>query len=263
MECTICKNWGHTGKVCPNSEVVKKRKSQGRMHCYFCGKQGHTHPDCPELRVWKMKTGGQQEIEHLLKLDIQNATIPIWVPAQKDFTDFISCIEKAFTHCSPSAGGVLLCPKWQIDPPDFGGDWSKSPVTVRKQKFIKRRPGVYTADYSKPTPSRVELFLTKAILAELDKAGSFNISSSESFWKSALEMFDNIATSKKYPFYVIDKEGTFFPRNSQNYWHLAALRNTFTPFLRDSNTVLPGINETVIMIAQIRGLATPQNPRTP
>ncbi|EFX60082.1 hypothetical protein DAPPUDRAFT_125559, partial [Daphnia pulex] len=158
---------------------------------------------------------------------------------------------KAFTHCSPSAGGVLLCPKWQIDPPDFGGDWSKSPVTVRKQKFIKRRPGVYTADYSKPTPSRVELFLTKAILAELDKAGSFNISSSESFWKSALEMFDNIATSKKYPFYVIDKEGTFFPRNSQNYWHLAALRNTFTPFLRDSNTVLPGINETVIMIAQI------------
>ncbi|EFX88964.1 hypothetical protein DAPPUDRAFT_95627 [Daphnia pulex] len=210
MQCTICKNWGHTGKVCPNSDEMKKMKSEGRMHYYFCGKHGHTHPDCPELRLWQIQTGGQQEMEHLLKLDIQNATIPFWVAAPKDFSDFISCIEEAFKHCSPHAGGVLIRPKWQIDRPDLGGDWPKSPVTVRKQKFIKRRPGVYTADYEKPKRSRVELFQTKATLAELDKAGSFNISTSKSFWNSALTMFDNIATSKKYPIYVIDKEGTFF-----------------------------------------------------
>ncbi len=212
------------------------------MHCYFCGKHGHTHPECPKLRLWQIRTGGQQEMEHLLKLginssisinvqipvsninitffftDIQNATIPFRVAAPKDFSDFISCIEEAFKHCSPHACGLLIRPKWQIDRPDLGGDWPKSPVTVRKHKFIKRRPGVYTADYEKPTRSTVELFQTKATLAELDKAGSFNISTSKSFWNSAQTMFDNIAKSKKYPICVIDKEGTFFPRNSQNYW---------------------------------------------
>jgi hypothetical protein len=30
-----------------------------------------------------------------------------------------------------------------------------------------------------------------------------------------------------------------------------ALKNTFTPFVRDAEKVLPGINTTVIMLAQI------------
>jgi hypothetical protein len=76
MQCTICKNWGHTGKVCPNSDEVKKMKLEGRMHCYFCGKHGHTHPECPKLRLWQIRTGGQQEMEHLLKLGI-NSSISI------------------------------------------------------------------------------------------------------------------------------------------------------------------------------------------
>jgi hypothetical protein len=54
----------------------------------------------------------------------------------------------------------------------------------------------------------------------LEKAGSFDISTSEKFWNSALPMMDEIATTQKWAIYVIDKEGTLFPRNSQNYWFI-------------------------------------------
>ncbi|EFX62724.1 hypothetical protein DAPPUDRAFT_336533 [Daphnia pulex] len=194
MQCTVCKNWGHEGEVCPNKDEIKKRKAEGRLYCYFCEQNGHKHPDCPELRLWKMKTGGKQEMEHLLMLDIKNSTIPFWVAAPPDFSNFISCIEEAFSHCSPYAGVVLIRLKWQIDPPDLGGDWPKSEVVVQKPKFIKRRPGVY-ADYQRPTPSRVELFTSNATLAQLDKAGSFDISTSKNFLNSALSMMDEIATT--------------------------------------------------------------------
>ncbi len=184
------------------------------MYCYFCWEHGHTHPVCPQFRLWQIQKGGQQEMEHLLKLGIISPfSINFQIPVSntnikffyrytkfnntvlgcappKDLSDFISCIEEAFSHCSPHAGGVLIRPKWHIDPPDLGGDWPKSPVSVLKQKFIKRRPGVYTTDYKRPSPSRVELFHSKATLAQLDKAGSFDISTSKSFWNSALSMFD-------------------------------------------------------------------------
>jgi hypothetical protein len=35
-----------------------------------------------------------------------------------------------------------------------------------------------------------------------------------------LPMMDEIATTQKWAIYVIDKEGTLFPRNSQNYWFI-------------------------------------------
>jgi hypothetical protein len=31
MKCTVCKNWGHTGKVCPNEDEVKKESQ--RVEC--------------------------------------------------------------------------------------------------------------------------------------------------------------------------------------------------------------------------------------
>jgi hypothetical protein len=70
-------------------------------------------------------------------------------------------------------------------------------VDVQKQKFIKRRTEVYTTDYQRPSPSRVDLFTKKAAVAHLEKAGSFDISTSEKFWNSALPMMDEIATTQK------------------------------------------------------------------
>jgi hypothetical protein len=70
-------------------------------------------------------------------------------------------------------------------------------VDVQKQKFIKCRTEVYTTDYQRPSPSRVDLFTKKAAVAHLEKAGSFDISTSEKFWNSALPMMDEIATTQK------------------------------------------------------------------
>lgn len=70
QECNlaVCKNLGHKGEVYPNKDEIKKRKAEGRLYCYFCEQHGYKHPDCPELRLWEMKTGGKQEMEHLLML---------------------------------------------------------------------------------------------------------------------------------------------------------------------------------------------------
>jgi hypothetical protein len=66
----------------------------------------------------------------------------------------------------------------------------------------------------------VDLFTQITAVAQLEKAGSFDISTTENFLNSALLMMNEIATTQKWQIDVIEKEGTLFPWNSPNYWFI-------------------------------------------
>lgn len=105
-----------------------------------------------------------------------------------------------------------------MDPPNLKDPWLHFDILVQNQSFINRRPGVYTAEYLKPSKIRLELFTQKAAVAQLEKAGTLDLSSTEQFWNSALSMIDEISVTKKWPINAINKEGTLFLGNSLNYW---------------------------------------------
>jgi hypothetical protein len=66
-----------------------------------------------------------------------------------------------------------------MNPPNLKNPWLHYDVLVQNQSFIKRRPGVYTAGYLKPSKSRVELFTKKSAVAQLEKDGTLDLSSTE------------------------------------------------------------------------------------
>ncbi|EFX80000.1 hypothetical protein DAPPUDRAFT_103845 [Daphnia pulex] len=192
-------------EVCPNKEEVKKIKAEGKLYSYFCEKHRQKHPDCPQLSLWRLQTGGKQEMEDLLKL------------APSDFTDFISG-------------------KWKIDPPNLKDPWLHFDVLVQNQSFINRRSRVYTAKYLKPSKSRVELFTQKATVAQLEKAGTLDLSSTDQFWNSALPMIDEISVTKKWPIYAVcylcEQHGHKHPDCPElSLWKLQTdIQNSTVPF---------------------------------
>jgi hypothetical protein len=134
-------------------------------------------------------------------------------PSEIEFNDFNSFVRKAYNNHSHYCGGVLVTP-----PSTFTNyvpclkSFQTEIVQPYEQIYKKNGEGVYLVGNEKQDGVRYWDFYSRSSIVDLEKSGDLDFGGRTPFWRTMLKFVDTTLQEKTFPHYVIDKEGTLFPR---------------------------------------------------
>jgi hypothetical protein len=154
-----------------------------------------------------------------LKIDIPENNVVTLKPNEKEFSDFKSFVSKAYNDHALNCGGILVTPPSSFK--NFIADLKSLQddfVAPYEQIFKKHGEGVYLVEDKQQARVTYWDFHARSNSSDLEKAGNLELGGQTPFWQMMLTIFNTSLEQKKFPHYVVDKEGTLFPRGSSCDW---------------------------------------------
>ncbi len=154
-----------------------------------------------------------------MKIDIPENNVVTLKPNEKEFSDFKSFVSKAYNDHALNCGGILVTPPSSFK--NFIADLKSLQedfVAPYEQIFKKHGEGVYLVEDEQQARVTYWDFHARSNSSDLEKAGNLELGGQTPFWQMMLTIFNTSLEQKKFPHYVVDKEGTLFPRGSSCDW---------------------------------------------